>query len=112
MIPVGMKLRTLLGVLALSATVGGGQPQEPKFPRDHPDPLDTKLPNGKSQREEIVKADHAKNVEEARELAKLSAELRDELDKSGQFVLSVGAIKKTEDIEKLAKRIRGRLKRY
>lgn len=101
--------------LVLAAWPAAGwqqQPAQTRFPSDRPDPLDTKLPSGKSQRDEILKADHEKNLEEVRELAKLSTELRDELEKTDKHVLSMGSIKKTEEIEKLAKRIRGRLKRY
>ena len=78
-------------------------PTAPDFPR---------LPNGKSQREEIVKGDHKKNIEEAGELARLTQELKDDLDKGDAFVVSVKTFKKLDDIENLARRIRGRLKRY
>ena len=76
------------------------------------DPPDVKLPNGKSQREAILKADHEKSLEDASELMKLTEELKIELEKNDRHVLSVGTIKKLEDIEKLAKRIKGRLKRF
>lgn len=72
---------------------------------------DTRLPNGKSQRDEMLKADHAKNQEDARELARLSDEVRTELEKNTQYVLSIATMKKVEEIEKLAHRIRTRLKR-
>lgn len=36
--------------------------------------------------------------------------LRDELQKAGNYVVSLTAVKKTEEIEKLARRIRSRLK--
>jgi hypothetical protein len=42
----------------------------------------------------------------------LSEELKIELEKNDRHVLSVSAVKKTEEIEKLAKKIRGRMKRY
>jgi hypothetical protein len=76
------------------------------------EPLDTKLPSGKSQREEILKADHERSLKDAAELVKLSEELQIELEKNDRHVLSVASIKKVEDIEKLAKRIKGRLKRF
>lgn len=82
--------------------------QDPPVPNE---PHDVRLPSGRTQRDEIIKADHAKNLEDARELARLADELKTDLDKQGQFVLSVSLIKKTEDIEKLAKRIRSRMKR-
>jgi cell division septation protein DedD len=77
---------------------------------DPDDPV--RLPNGKMQQDEILKADHEKDVADARELARLATELKDELEKSDAFVLSLGALKKTDDIEKITKRIRGRIKRY
>jgi len=75
-------------------------------------PSDAKLPNGKLQRDEIAKADYKKNVEDATELLKLAGELKADLDKDTAYVVSVKDMKRTEDIEKLARNIRGRLKRY
>jgi hypothetical protein len=72
----------------------------------------TRLPNGKLQRDEILREDYEKSLEDARELARLTAELKADLEKSDRFVLSIPALKKTEEIEKLAKRIRGRMKRF
>jgi hypothetical protein len=72
---------------------------------------DVKLPSGKSQREEILKAEHAKALREAAELAGLAESLKQELEKTGHSVLSVSSLRKTEEIEKLAKRIRSRLRR-
>ena len=55
-------------------------------PAGLPDPLhrdhDVKLPSGKSQRDEILKADHERNVEESRTLAKLTDEIRADIEKS------------------------------
>ena len=72
---------------------------------------DVKLPNGKSQKDEIVKAEHAQSVKDAEELVDLSQQLRDSLEKADPFVVSMADIRKTDDIEKLVKRIRGRLRR-
>jgi hypothetical protein len=82
----------------------------PKFPK--PDDVDVRLPNGKSQREEIAKDDYKKNLEDASTLAKLAEELKAEIEKNDRHIVSVSSLKKTEDIEKLAKNIRARLKRY
>ena len=73
---------------------------------------DIKLPNGKSQREEILKQDYQKAIEEAGTLLKLAEDLKAELENGEDpHVLSLASLKKTEDIEKLAKKIRGRLRR-
>jgi hypothetical protein len=71
-----------------------------------------RLPNGKLQRDEIIKADHERSIKDAGELLKLAEDLKIELEKNDAHVLSVGAVKKTEEIEKLAKRIRQRMKRF
>lgn len=72
---------------------------------------DRKLPNGKSQREEIVKADHKRNLEDAAELARLAEQLKDDLDKGGSDTVSVKTLRKVDEIDKLARNIRGRLRR-
>jgi hypothetical protein len=72
---------------------------------------ENRLPNGKSQRDEILKSEYDKSLKDAAELQRLSNELRLDLEKATAFVMPVEAIKKTEEIEKIAKRIRGRLKR-
>ena len=73
---------------------------------------DQRLPNGKSQKEEILKADHEKSLEDAGKLMELTEELKIELEKNDRHVLSVSTLKKLDDIEKLTKRIRSRLRRY
>ena len=73
---------------------------------------DFKLPSGKSQREEILRADHEKSLEDAAELMKLTEELKIELEKNERHVLAVSTLKKLETIEKLTRRIRSRLKRF
>jgi hypothetical protein len=76
------------------------------------EPLDTKLPSGKSQREEILKADHERSLKDVAALVKLSEELQIELEKNDRHVLSVTSLKTIEEIEKITKRIKSRLKRF
>jgi len=78
------------------------------FPDTH---HDTKLPNGKSQQEEILKSEYQKTLQDAADLVKLAEELQDDLIKEDRHVLSLASLKKAEDIEKLAKKIRARLKK-
>jgi len=70
---------------------------------------DVQLPNGKSQQDEILKADHQKDLKDAAQLIDLAEQLKQELEKNDRHVLSISSLKKTEEIEKLAKRIRSRL---
>ena len=66
----------------------------------------------RKQIEEILKSDREKSIEDAAQMMKLSEELKAELEKNDKSVLSVSALRKAEEIEKLAKRIRGRLRRF
>ena len=100
----------LAGVLALAVTA-----QPPPNPPIHQRPPgqdqeDVRLPNGKMQRDEILKADFQKSLDDARELSKLADELKADLEKNDRYVLSIATLKKTEEIERLAKKIRERLK--
>ena len=71
---------------------------------------DVFLPNGKSQKEEILKAEHRQNIKDAADLAELAEQLKIDLEKNDRYVLSLTTLKKTDDIEKLVKRIRARLR--
>ena len=102
-------MRRLACFILLSSIAVNAQ-RLPRKPGDPDEPL--RLPNGKLQQDEILKADHEKDVADARELARLATELRDEIEKGDAHVLSVATIKKTEEIEKISKRIRSRIKRY
>jgi hypothetical protein len=75
-------------------------------------PGDVQLPNGKSQRAEILKAEREQNIKDAAQIAEIAKDLQQELEKNESYVLSMSSLKKTDEIEKLAKRIRGRLRHY
>jgi hypothetical protein len=99
----------LLLSLALALTAQQNPPERTLPPEA---PEEVRLPNGKLQREEILKSDYQKTLEDARALSKLADELKADLEKSDYNVLSVGTLKKTDDIDRLAKRIRDRLRRF
>lgn len=108
-----MRIRMASVVLTLFSLAAFGQLPDHSLPDPHTDPhaAETRLPNGKLQRDEIVKAEYEKSLQDAAELIKLSEDLKAELEKNSAFVVSIPSIKKTEEIEKIAKRIRGRMKR-
>ncbi len=97
--------------LAMFAFAGQIPPPPVVPPPPNPD-AEERLPNGKSKKEEMAKEDYGKSVEDARALVKLAEGLQSDLEKNDRYVVSVSEIRKTEEIEKLAKRIRGRLKGY
>jgi hypothetical protein len=80
--------------------------------RRPPEPPEPRLPDGRSQKEQILKADHEKSLEDADELMQLSEELKIDLEKNDRHVLSVSTLKKLDEMEKLVRRIRGRMKRF
>jgi hypothetical protein len=75
------------------------------------DDIDVKLPNGKMQREEIIRVDYERNLRDAGDLARLAEEIKDDLEKGDRNLVSVKTLKKLDDLEKLAKDIRQRLRR-
>lgn len=99
----------LVSAIALTAQQG---PPERTFPPLEPPRDEMRLPNGKLQRDEILKADYQKTLQDARALSKLADELKADLEKSDYNVLSIATLKKTDDIDHLAKRIHDRLKRF
>lgn len=105
-----------LTLMAFAAGLAKGNTQfpderpqtRPRMPGDK-EP-DEKLPNGKSQKDAISRENHKKALSETEELVKLAGQLQDELEKAGDFVVPLNSVRRTEDIEKLARKIRGRLK--
>jgi hypothetical protein len=102
-----MKLRLLRG--AFLVFLAAASPAA--FEQDSAVPLqdDPKYPNGKSQRDEILKAEREQNIRDSAKLVEMAEGLKADLEKSDRFVLSLDTIKKTDDIEKLVKKIRSRL---
>jgi hypothetical protein len=75
------------------------------------DEPEVKLPNGKSQRDEIIRVDYERNLRDAGDLARLAEEIKDDLEKGDRYLVSLKTLKKLDDVEKLTKDIRQRLRR-
>jgi hypothetical protein len=100
------RLLPALAALALAAALASPQGRR----REEPEP--PRLPSGKSQQEEILKAEHERNLKDAAQLAQMSEDVKKELEKDDRHVLSMATLKKLEEIEKLARRMRGRLRNH
>jgi hypothetical protein len=98
-----MKLPLLLLFLLLAPLYA----QVEREDKDRP----VRLPSGRLQQEEILKAEHEKNIADIAQLIKVAEELQDDMLKNDRHVLSLTSLKKTDEIEKLIKRVRSRLKR-
>jgi hypothetical protein len=96
-----------LGLLLLTVCVLLAQRDSPI--KDEPE---VKLPNGKSQKEEIIRMDYERNLKDAGELARLAEEIKDDLERGDRNLVSLKTLKKLDDVDKLSKNIRQRLRRY
>lgn len=85
-----------------------GRPGSPRL--DTPEILRT--PDGRNRTEMILKADHEASLKDLDAMRKLVDDIKIDMEKNDRHVLSVGALKKLDDIEKLSKKIRSRMKRY
>ena len=108
-----MKRRTLYLPLLWACLIAQHDPplaraQNPRI--DTPEIL--KTPDGRNRTEMILKAEHESSLKDANEIRKLIDEVKIDMEKNDRHVLSVGTLKKLEEIEKLSKRIRGRMKRF
>jgi hypothetical protein len=100
----------LIIAAALAVTAQQAPPHVPPIPEAAPE--DVRLPSGKLQREEILKSDYQKSLQDARALSKLADELKLDMEKNDYNVLSLATLKKIDEIDRLAKRIHDRLKRF
>jgi len=67
---------------------------------------------GKSQRDRILAAEMAENRKESAQLMALAQQLNGDIQKNSQYVFSLADVRKAEDIEKLAHKIRTRMQHY
>jgi hypothetical protein len=114
---MGRSRRALFALLAaapalLWARIQPPIPSEPQLPPiPAPDEDDNRrLPNGKLQKNAIAKQEHQQALKDAENLLSLAQQLKSELQKDGDYVVSLSSVKKTEEIERLARKIRSRLK--
>lgn len=107
-----MKLRfcALVLLIAVLASLAVSQSGRGAIDPSAGGQADSHLPNGKLQRDEILKAEHERNVKDAAQLVDLAQQLQQDLEKNDRFVLSLSTLKKTDDIEKLVKKIRSRMR--
>lgn len=108
--------RAVLLSIVGSALLAQDQPPQQQLPqipapdgRESPEE-DDRLPNGKSRKLQLAKAQHEQALKDATDLLAAAQQLKDELQKAGDYVVPISSVKKTEEIEKLARKIRGRLK--
>src|SRR5208283_467805 len=88
--------------------------QQPDIPPDAaPATASPTIPElRRQQKDALSKQDFKDNVRDAAELVKVSQGLQTSIERNGSFIVDANDVRAAEQIEKLAKNIRGRLKRF
>lgn len=89
------------------------QNRDPQFERNRnqqPTPLEIEWE--KKRLKAMNEERHQSLQRDTDELLKLSTELKEYVDKTNENMMSVEVIKKAEEIEKLAKKVRNKMKGY
>lgn len=89
-----------------------GQPPERSANGRLDAPEILRTPDGRNRTEMILKADHEASLKDVEAMRKLIDDVKIDMEKNDRHVLSVATLKKLDDIEKLSKKIRGRMKRF
>ena len=95
-----------IGLLA-ALQLATGQIKLPRWPSSQ---TEDRLPDGTSRTMAMVKDDQERSLEDIAKIQQAASDLEKELSKS-EFLVSLTALKRAEEIEGLAKDIQGRLKR-
>jgi Spy/CpxP family protein refolding chaperone len=97
--------------LAVPATVIA-QGVDPQFGRRRNQRDPDEIQQQRAQLKALNKDRQKKLQEDTDKLLKLATELKEYVDKTNENILSVDVIKKTDEIEKLAKSVREKMKTY
>ncbi len=103
---------TILSValLSMAAQDGGAQFRRSGRRPFTQFPETMNLPSERRLNRRMLKASYEQVVKDVERLFELTAELKEEVTKANEDVMSVSGIQKAEQIEKLAKKIRNRMK--
>lgn len=103
--------RRLLAVpLALIAAAGMSTAQIQTLPPRPDEPK--RLPDGRLWSEAVLKANYEANLKDLEQMRKILDSVRAEIEKSQGHVLSLRALKDLEELERLSRRVRERMKRH
>jgi len=100
--------RVVLPSILLLGLLAAQSPRKP-FPGPQIGQTDNPPPESPST-DTLAKAAYRDSLDDARKLLALAEGLKTDIEKNDRYVVSMDTIHKTEEIEKLAKRIRGRMK--
>lgn len=98
-----------LSSFPLQSDISIQNPQDPQFGRERPkDPNEEKM---ERDREKALNKQRQTSLQKDTDrLLQLATELKEYVDKSNEHTLSLDVIKKAEEIEKLARSVKGKMK--
>lgn len=110
-----MKSRVAALLVVVLATVLVAQQQKntttPPRINTLPPPMEQERPDPPlTSPAKLLKYQHEEVKKDVDKLVKLVAEVQDEVDKAGENVLPLNTLKKLEEVEKLTKKVRNRIK--
>ncbi len=106
-----MRLFLVIPLLFLGLSAAQ-DPMEIRPPSLHDKEPEKRLPNGKLQSDEILKQDYQNSIKDVHQLVTLTQQLESDMQRETGQVLSLGDLKRLDEIERIAKRIRGRMRRF
>lgn len=113
MYKTGVLVLLLCGIFMAAQRASAQQPRLPPSIAQPQGMGDTPVVNADVQKQQAIIANQQRQLELRRDtekMAKLTQELREYLDQKDTGVISVDAMKKAEQIEKLAKSVRSKMK--
>ena len=77
-----------------------------------PAPLDSvdDSPNSPNSPAKLLKYNHEETLKDIEKLVKLTADIQEEVKNAGENVLPLNTLKKLDEVEKLTRKIRGKIK--
>ncbi len=88
------------------------QQEQPRPLNDIDAPQILRTPDGRNRTEMILKAEHESSMKDVDAIRRLIEDVKIDMEKNDRHVLSVATLKKLDEIEKLTKKIRARMKRF
>lgn len=107
-IKVQSSRRFLAPLFALAAAFGAQQLPSPPPGREEP----KRLPDGRLWSEALIKANYEANLKDLERMRKILDAVQEEIEQSKGHVLSLKALKELDELERISKRVRDRMRRH
>ena len=106
-------LTTCIVVLALTVATPAQRPTPPGNPQTGEGfPDESSTPLGRKQKKELLKYNLKNMRNDAAEMARLANSIQEDLEKTTENEMPLKVVEKAEQVEKLAKKIKNRIKGF